>query len=227
MTHVLTTSRRLVMTAATIGATSLVGIGAAAAQPVVVTASAEIGAHVDAGVTVRDHRDADRITRDHWRVGVIRHEDRYEPEPVFHTMGRPTPSPYFRAMRRYDLNRNGRLDPVEKKGFWSFMAGTGVYGVLTRDEEARFAQLAPLFDTDSDGRLVGEERVAMDQVIESLCLFVRLDRNGDRFLSAYEVGFSALAPRFYRIDVNRDRYLSQQEVRNEILRTYRETGHCG
>jgi hypothetical protein len=223
MTHVLTTSRRLVLTAATTGLTSIAMLGAASAQTVV--AGAEIDAELVADVTVRDHRDPVRVTPDHWRTGVIRHEDRL-PEPTFHTMGRPTPSPYFRAMRRYDLNRNGRLEPFERKSFWRFMAGTGVYGELTADEQARFTQLAPLFDSDSDGRLVGAERTGMDRLIDSLRLFARLDRNGDHYLSTFEVGFSALAPQFYRIDVNRDRYLSRQEVRDEVLRSYR-AGHCG
>ncbi|HKE19289.1 MAG TPA: hypothetical protein VKB80_30645, partial [Kofleriaceae bacterium] len=117
------------------------------------------------------------------------------------------------------------IDAAERRAFWVYMAGTGVYGDLASDEVARFGQLAYLFDSNRDGRLIGVEWRGMDRLIDSLRLFKTLDRNGDRALSAYEVGFSALAPRFRLIDVNRDRVLSQQEVRDEVLRAYRN-GEC-
>ncbi len=65
----------------------------------------------------------------------------------------------------------------------------------------------------------------MDKLIDSLRLFKMIDRNGDKRLTAYEAGFSALAPRFRIMDVNHDRLVSQQEVRDEVLRMYRN-GEC-
>jgi hypothetical protein len=101
------------------------------------------------------------------------------------------------------------------------MAGTGVYGELSSEEVARFGVVAHIFDVNGDGRLVGQERIGMERLNDSLRMFAMLDRNRDKRLTAYEVGFSPLAPRFYRIDRNRDRVLSRQEVRDEALRAYR------
>jgi hypothetical protein len=195
--------------AAAIGLASLGLAGAASANPAVTTsASVRTGIRVDArfAVNVRDHRTPRTIRR-----------------------GEPYPTPgeitYRRALVRYDLNHNRTIDAAERRAFWVYMAGTGAYGNLASDEVGRFGQLAYLFDSNRDGRLIGVEWRGMDKLIDSLRLFKTLDRNGDRALSAYEVGFSALAPRFRLIDANRDRVLSQQEVRDEVLRAYRN-GEC-
>jgi hypothetical protein len=195
--------------AASIGLASLGLAGAASANPVSTTrvsvnAGFQVGARV--AVNVRDHRTPQ----------VIRRDDR---------IISPSELTYHRALRRYDVNRNRVIDAGERKGFWAYMAGSGVYGTLAADEVQRFGQLAYLFDSNRDGRLIGVEWRGMDKLIDSLRLFRTLDHNGDRQLSAYEVGFSALAPRFRLIDRNRDRALSQQEVRDEVLRAYRN-GEC-
>lgn len=211
MTKTRTTVGRFFLAAAAFGLASLGLAGAASATPATVTTvSVRGGVEVDAGfaVNVRDHRTPRTIRREHgW--------DGRQPSEIF----------YRRAMSRYDYNRNRLIDVGERKGFWLYMANSGVYGRLTTDEEQRFAQLAYLFDGNRDGRLIGVEWRGMDKLVDSLRLFKMLDRNGDRQLTAYEVGFSALAPRFRMIDVNRNRLLTQQEVRDEVLRAYR-AGEC-
>jgi hypothetical protein len=194
--------------AASIGLASLGLAGAASANPVATTGvSVKAGIQVDArlAVNVRDHRTPQIIRRDR----IIS----------------PSELTYHRAIRRYDVNRNRIIDAGERRGFWVYMASSGVYGTLATAEVQRFGQLAYLFDSNRDGRLIGVEWRGMDKLIDSLRLFRTLDHNGDRQLSAYEVGFSPLAPRFRLIDRNRDRLLSQQEVRDEVLRAYRN-GEC-
>ena len=213
MTNLVTTSRRFLVSAAAFGLASLSLVGAASASPTVTaSASFRVGGHAGGYVEVRDHRTPERAR--HERV-------RYQPRqrPVFM-------DPYRSAMIRYDVNRNRQIDAAERKGFWSYMVSTGAYGQLSTDETSRFVQLVRYFDVNADGRLLGAERVGMDKLIDSLRLFKKLDRDGDRHLSRYETGFSAFSPRFYFMDVNRDRFISQQEVRDEALRSFRD-GECG
>ena len=212
MTNLITTSRRLLVSAAAFGLATISLVGAASASPTVTaSASVRVGGRAGDYVQVRDHR-TDRVH--HERV-------RYQPRerPIFM-------DPYRSAMIRFDANRNRQIDAAERKGFWSYMVSTGAYGQLTTDETSRFVQLVRYFDVDADGRLLGAERVGMDKLIDSLRLFKRLDRNHDKVLSRYETGFSAFSPRFYFMDVNRDRFISQQEVRDEALRSFRD-GECG
>ncbi|HTE53499.1 MAG TPA: hypothetical protein VK698_21740 [Kofleriaceae bacterium] len=213
MTNLISNARRFLISAAAFGLASLSLAGAASASPTV-TASAAF--HVGAGVEVRDHRTPTRREPNR--------PTRYERRD---TSQRPIIlDPYHTAMNRYDLNRNRQLDASERKGFWTYMVSTGAYGQLSSDEAGRFVQLVRYFDLNADGRLIGGERVGMDKLIDSLRLFKQLDRNRDKVLTAYEVGFSIFSPRFYFMDLNRDRLLSQQEVRDEALRSYRD-GECG
>ena len=210
MTNVISTARRFLVSAVAIGAATLGLAGTASASPAVTaTASLRFGARVG-HVDVRDHRTPARDGR--MRIQPY-------PNPVIL-------DPYHRAMIRYDADHDGRIDASERKGFWTYMVSTGAYGQLSSDESARFVQLVARFDLNADGRLLGPERVGMDRLIDSLRLFRELDWNGDRMLSAYEVGFSMFAPRFYTIDTNRDRRVSQQEVRDDALRAFRD-GECG
>lgn len=212
MTNLVTTSRRILVSAAAFGLATLSLVGAASASPTVTaSASIRVGGHVDGRVSpyveVRDHR-TDRVR--HERV-------RYQPRqrPIWM-------DPYHSAMIRYDVDRDRRIDAAERKGFWTYMVSTGAYGQLSRDEASRFVQLVRYFDVNADGRLLGAERIGMDNLIDSLRLFKQLDRNNDKVLARYEVGFSIFSPRFYFMDKNRDRYLSQQEVRDEALRSFRD-----
>lgn len=212
MTNFITTSRRFLVPAAAFGLATITLAGAASASPAVTaSASLRIGGHVE----VRDHRSPERHER--VRYERVRYQGRQRPIWM---------DPYRSAMIRYDVNHNRHIDAAERKGFWSYMVSTGAYGQLTADESSRFVQLVRYFDVNADGRLIGAERVGMDELIDSLRLFKRLDRNGDRYLSAYETGFSTFGPRFYFMDKNRDRYISQQEVRDEALRSFRD-GECG
>lgn len=210
MTNARNSVRRFFLAAAAFGLVSVGLAGAASANP---TVTFSAGVHVDAGVGVR-------VVRDHRgeiiRTPVVRRDNRYLPW---------TEAVYRRAMARYDFNRNRRVDAAERRAFWTYVADAGVYGRLSRDEVGRFAHLAYLFDGNRDGRLIGMEWRGMDKLIDSLRLFQMVDRNGDRYLTAYEVGFSALAPRFRSMDANRDRVLSQQEVRDDVLRMYKN-GEC-
>jgi hypothetical protein len=208
MTTAVTTRSRFFLAAAAFGLASLGIVSAASAHPVTT------GVSVDAGiqVKVRDHRDA---RPDH--TVVVRPD--YRPDN-----GRYS-GPYWYAMRIYDRNRNRLIDAGEHRNFWVYMAGSGTYGQLTQEEVQRFGNLAHIFDTNRDGRLLGIEWRGMDKVNDSLRLFVMLDRNHDMVLTPYEVGFSALAPRFYAIDKNRDRLVSRQEVRDEVIRSFR-AGDC-
>ena len=208
MTNKTTTVRRFFLAAAAFGLASFGLAGAASADPVVTA-----GVSLKAGVKVRAGAGVD--------VHTIRVRDRYDRGYEHPVRDHRRIDPYWTAMRRYDRNRNRIIDPVERKSFWMYMAGTGVYGRLSQDEVHRFAQLAGRFDANSDGRLVGMEWRGMDRLIDSLRMFKTLDLNGDRYLSAWEVGFSIFAPRFRVIDKNRDRVISQQEVRDDVLRTYR------
>ncbi|HWM84733.1 MAG TPA: hypothetical protein VNO33_02820 [Kofleriaceae bacterium] len=206
--NTITTTRRLILAAAAFGLVSIGLVQGASADTY--TARATARASIDAGIKIKvssGNRVTRRDPRNDWRP---------DHRPV---------DQHRRAMRRFDYNRNGILDATERKPYWTYLAGTGVYGQLSSDEQGRFGQLAPLFDANRDGRLVGIEWRGMDKLIDSLRLFKTLDRNGDRYLSAYEVGFSALAPRFRVMDRNHDRYVSQQEVRDEMLRQVR-TGEC-
>jgi hypothetical protein len=221
MTNLITTSRRFLVSAAAFGLATLSLVGAASASPTVTaSASIRVGGHVDGRVDgrvgeyvqVRDHRDPDRV-----RYQRVRYQPRQSPIWM---------DPYHSAMIRYDVDRDRRIDVAERKGFWSYMVSTGAYGQLTSDETSRFVQLIGHFDVNADGRLLGAERVGMDKLIDSLRLFKQLDRNRDKALTRYEVGFSAFSPRFYFMDKNRDRHISQQEVRDEALRSFRD-GECG
>ena len=213
MTNLVTTSRRFLISAAAFGLATLSLAGAASASPTVTaSASLRIGGHIGGRVEVRDHRTPDRV-----RYERVRYQPRHRPIWM---------DPYHSAMIRYDVDRDRRIDASERKGFWSYMISTGAYGQLSSDETSRFIQLVRYFDVNADGRLLGSERVGMDKLIDSLRLFKRLDRNGDRYLSRYEVGFSSFSPRFYFMDKNRDRFVSQQEVRDEALRSFRD-GECG
>ena len=212
MTNARVTTRRFVLAAAAFGLLSIGLAGAASANPVV---TFKAGVQVDAGVGLEV-----RSTRDHrgevFRTPVVRRDNRHIPW---------TEVVYRRAMARYDRNHNRRVDAVERRAFWSYVADAGVYGRLSSDEVSRFAQLAYLFDSSGDGRLIGIEWRGMDKLIDSLRLFKTVDRNGDRYLTAYEAGFSALAPRFRIMDVNHDRVVSQQEVRDDVLKMFRN-GDC-
>jgi Ca2+-binding EF-hand superfamily protein len=231
MTNVLTTPRRILLSVTAFGLASLGMAGAASADPDV---SADVELEADIQVSAADgvrvvpqHR---RATPDDGRYRIQPYpypikDDRYRIQP-YPNPGRRPVDPYRSAMWRFDSNRNGRIDAHERKSFWTYMAGTGIYGRLSSEEVGRFGHLAHYFDVNDDGRLVGAERVGMDKLNDSLRLFKMLDRNGDLRLSAYEVGFSALAPRFYRMDLNRDRRVSRQEVRDEVLRSFR-AGECG
>jgi len=213
MTNARSTSRRFFLAAAAFGLATVGLAGAASARPSTATVSVKAGIHVHSGVglTVRDHRG--EIPRGEIiRTPVVRRDNRYIPW---------TEVVYRRAMSRYDFNRNRRVDAAERRAFWSYVADAGVYGKLSSDEVGRFAQLAYLFDGNRDGRLIGMEWRGMDKLIDSLRLFKMVDRNSDRFLTAHEAGFSALAPRFRIMDVNHDRLVSQQEVRDDVLRMYR------
>ena len=55
---------------------------------------------------------------------------------------------HARMLERYDVNKNGQLDPEEKAAF-------------ERDREARRAEMMKRFDTDGDGKLSESERQAM------------------------------------------------------------------
>jgi hypothetical protein len=55
-----------------------------------------------------------------------------------------------RMLEKYDLNKNGQLDPEEKEA-------------AKRDHEARRAEMVKRFDTDGDGKLSDSEREAMRQ----------------------------------------------------------------
>jgi hypothetical protein len=210
MTNARVATRRFFLAAAAFGLVSIGLAGAASANPATVV-SVRAGIHVDAGVALRT-----RSTRDHrgeiLHTPVVRRDNRFIPW---------TEAVRLRAMNRYDLNHNRRIDAAESRAFWSYVVDAGVYGRLSSDEVGRFAQLAYLFDTNRDGRMIGIEWRGMDKLIDSLRLFKTLDRNGDRYLTAREAGFSALAPRFRIMDVNRDRVVSQQEVRDDVLKMYR------
>jgi hypothetical protein len=209
MTNLITTSRRILVSAAAFGLASLSLVGAASASPTVTaSASIRVGGRVGGHVQVRDHRDNDRV-----RYERVRYQPRQRPIWM---------DPYHSAMIRYDIDHDRRIDAAERKGFWSYMVSTGAYGQLTTDESSRFVQLVRYFDVNADGRLLGSERAGMDNLIDSLRLFKQLDRNRDKVLTRYEVGFSSFSPRFYFLDTNRDRYLSQQEVRDEALRSFRD-----
>ena len=213
MTNITSTSRRFLVSAAALALVTLTLVGAASASPTVTaSASIRVGGRVDGRVgghvQVRDHRDHDRV-----RYERVRHQPRQRPIWM---------DPYHSAMNRYDVNRNRHIDVAERRGFWSYMVSTGAYGQLTSDETSRFIQLIGYFDVNADGRLLRAERAGMDKLIDSLRLFKRLDRNRDKVLTRYEVGFSTFSPRFYFMDRNRDRYLSQQEVRDEALRSFRD-----
>jgi hypothetical protein len=219
MTTLLTTPRRILLSAAAFGLVSLGLAGAASADPIVTA-----GVSVEAGIRVRPNHEVRVTPRDH---RVAPDDGRYHIQPYPYPQDRyRRPDPYRTAMWRFDGNRNGRIDAHERKSFWTFMASTGIYGRLTSEEVARFGNLAHYFDVNDDGRLVGAELTGMTKLNDSLRLFKILDVNGDLRLSAYEVGFSALAPRFYRMDLNRDRRVSRQEVRDEVLRSFR-AGECG
>ena len=212
MTNARMTIRRSFLAAAAFGLVSLGLAGAASANPTVVSVRA--GVQIDAGVALRT-----RSTRDHRgeivRTPVVR-RDLYIPW---------TEVIYRRAMNRYDFNHNRRVDAAESRAFWSYVADAGVYGRLSSDEVSRFAQLAYLFDGNRDGRMIGIEWRGMDKLIDSLRLFKQVNRNGDKYLTAYEAGFSALAPRFRIMDINHDRVVSQQEVRDDVLKMFRN-GDC-
>jgi hypothetical protein len=212
MTNIISTSRRFLVSAAAFGLASLSLVGTASASPTVTaSASIRVGGHADGRVgghvEVRDHR------TDRTRHERVRYQPRHRPIWM---------DPYHTAMNRYDLNRNRHIDAGERKGFWSYMVSTGAYGQLTTDETSRFIQLVRYFDVNADGRLLGAERAGMDNLIDSLRLFKQLDRNRDKVLTRYEVGFSSFSPRFYFLDRNRDRTLSQQEIRDEALRSFRD-----
>lgn len=217
MTNARVATRRFFVAAAAFGLLSVGLVGAASANPAT-SVSVKAGIQVDAGVALRVG--TTRSTRDHrgeiFRTPVVRRDNRIIPW---------TEVVRLRAMNRYDLNHNRRIDAAERRAYWRYVADAGVYGRLSSDELGRFAQLAGLFDESGDGRLIGVERRGMDKLIDSLRLFKTIDRNGDKYLTAYEAGFSALAPRFRIMDVNHDRVVSQQEVRDDVLKMFRN-GEC-
>ena len=216
MTNARATTRRFFLAAAAFGLVSVGLAGAASANPAT-SVSVKAGIQVDAGVALRVG--TTRSTRDHrgeiLRTPVVRRDNRFIPW---------TEVVRLRAMNRYDINHNRRIDAAERRAYWTYVADAGVYGRLSRDEVGRFAHIAYLFDKSGDGRLIGVEWRGMDKLIDSLRLFRTIDRNNDKYLTAYEAGFSALAPRFRIMDVNRDRVVSQQEVRDDVLKMYRNGG---
>ena len=65
-----------------------------------------------------------------------------------------------RMLEKYDLNKNGVLDPEEKEA-------------MKRDHEARRAEMIKRFDTDGDGKLSDSERQAMREQL-------RKERGGEK-----------------------------------------------
>ena len=127
---------------------------------------------------------------------------------------------YERLFYKYDRNRDRRLEGKESVYFWSAMGESGAYGHLTSAEIGRLGNLGDNLDRNHDGRLLGAERQAFDDLNIALRRFSQYDRNGDHYLTRYEAGRTEIGAHFWQMDRNRDRLLSGQEVRDAILAAF-------
>jgi Ca2+-binding EF-hand superfamily protein len=97
--------------------------------------------------------------------------------------------------RHYDRNRDGFLNPTERTAYWRHMFDMGKFGRgFTRSDVTLLSRIAFLFDTDGDGRLTQEERVAISRMIRARKQFVELDRNRDNNLTRREAGLTRRGP---------------------------------
>lgn len=127
---------------------------------------------------------------------------------------------YERLFHRYDANRDGRLEGRESVYYWRAMGESGAYGHLTSAEIGRLSNLGDNLDRNHDGRLLGTERQALDDLNIALRRFSQYDYNRDNYLTRYEAGRTEIGAHFWQMDRNRDRLLSGQEVRDAILAAF-------
>ncbi|HLU66319.1 MAG TPA: hypothetical protein VKZ63_08575 [Kofleriaceae bacterium] len=161
-----------------------------------------------------------RIERNHYKVTRVRPGvDRYD-------IDRDGRLDHFEIdYRRFDTDRDGVLSHGERYPYWKHMAEMGIFGRLNSDEIERVALLGYVFDKDKDGRMMGAELRAVELLIDSLRMFDRTDRDGDRYVTSAELrrggntaGILAIGP----MDKNGDRKLTKNEVRDAVVAAYRE-----
>jgi Ca2+-binding EF-hand superfamily protein len=97
--------------------------------------------------------------------------------------------------RHYDRNRDGVLDLRERTAYWEHMFDMGKYGEgFSSADKARLARIAPMFDTDRDGRLTQSERRALSRLIRARKAFIQLDRNRDNNVTRREARLVTIQP---------------------------------
>ncbi|HUS64558.1 MAG TPA: hypothetical protein VMZ28_08450 [Kofleriaceae bacterium] len=134
--------------------------------------------------------------------------DRYAPAQDFSRVARVD-------FRRFDRNRNGRLESWEREAYWRTLADQGVFG--RRAVAQPVADLAKHLDRDGDGRLTRREVMIVRRFIAARRMFEAQDRdNDDRLWRGEATGW--IWNHFAMLDTNRDRKVTRSEVKQHFIR---------
>ena len=124
--------------------------------------------------------------------------------------------------RRFDRNRDGRLQLGERQAFWIHMARMGMFGPMTPAQAREMGAIAASLDANGNGQLTRYELRRLTRFIKARQLFIAFDRNRDGRLYRRETrGY--FARDFHALDLNGDRTLTMMELRRALLGGPRRT----
>ena len=118
--------------------------------------------------------------------------------------------------RRFDRNRDGRLQLGERQAFWIHMAHTGMFGPMSPRQAEEMGFIAATLDTNGNGRLTSYEMRRLTRFIKARQLFHAFDRNRDGRLFRNETR-GWMRVQFGALDLNGDRTLTMHELHRSLL----------
>jgi hypothetical protein len=185
---------------------------------------------------IRDRNDTDsrrdRVRRPvvhQWRFNYrpLRYDDRHYDDLDAYDLGYGFDhgdfmSHFERDYRRFDRNRDGRLQLGERQAFWMHMARMGMFGPMAPGQTREMAYVASILDTNGNGQLTRYELRRLTRFIKARQLFVAFDRDRDGRLYRRETrGY--FSRDFASLDLNGDRRLTMPELRRSLLNAPRRT----